>query len=202
MKITVLLCSHRRNKNTRQMADFFLEGLKEGNDIEFVDLLDKKIEICLACDYCRRNYGHCILKDDMEGVIDIFKKSDLIVLATPLYFNSVTSRFKIFIDRTQILYNAKYNFKDPIFKEKKSVVILSNGGAPKYLGQFDGIMVELKHFLGNINADVLEYLKYNKTDEVMIRDNKAAASELKKAGIKVREALSQQKDAGGHDDHS
>ncbi len=193
MKITVLLCSHRRNKNTRQMVDFFLEHLEEGNDVEFVDLLDKKIEICLACDYCRRHYGHCILKDDMEDVIDIFKNSDLIVLATPLYFNSVTSRFKIFIDRTQILYNAKYNFKDPIFKDKKNVVVLSNGGAPKYPGQFDGIMVELKHFLGNINADVLEYLKYNKTDEVMIRDNKKAAAELKEAGERVKEKINPQK---------
>ncbi|WP_414635018.1 NAD(P)H-dependent oxidoreductase [Acidaminobacter sp.] len=53
MKITVLLASHRSKKNTAQTAEYFLEHLKDGNEIEYVNLLNKKIEICLACDYCR-----------------------------------------------------------------------------------------------------------------------------------------------------
>lgn len=189
MKITVLLASHRRNKNTAQAAEYFLEALKEGNEIEYVNLLDKKVEICLACDYCRKHYGHCVIKDEMESIIDTFHKSDLIVLATPLYFNSVTSRFKIFIDRTQILYNAKYKLNDPIFKEKKKVVVIADGGAPHYPGQFEGIMIELKHFLGNINGEVIGYYKYNHTDETMIKDNETARKELTEAGEKIAKEL-------------
>lgn len=185
MKITVLLASHRSKKNTAQTAEYFLEHLKDGNEIEYVNLLEKKIEICLACDYCRTHRGHCILKDDMESVIQTFHQSDLILLATPLYFNSVTSRFKIFIDRTQILYNAKYKLKDPIFKKKKKVVVIANGGAPHYPDQFEGIMVELQHFLWNINANVIGYYKYNETDEVMIKDNEAARIELQDAGAQI-----------------
>lgn len=97
----------------------------------------------------------------------------------------MTSWFKIFIDRTQILYNAKYKLKDPIFKEKKKVVVIANAGAPHYPGQFEGIMVELKHFFWNINADVIGYYKYNDTDEVMIKDNEAARLELANAGAQI-----------------
>jgi len=185
MKITVLLASHRRNKNTAQAAEYFLERLKEDNEIEYVNLLDKKIGICLACDYCRTHHGHCILKDDMESIIQTLHQSDLIVLSTPLYFNGITSLFKIFIDRTQILYNAKYQIKNPIFKGKKEVVVIANGGAPHYPGQFEGIMVDLDHFLGNINADVIGYYKYNETDKVMIKDNEAARLELTNAGGQI-----------------
>ncbi|MBF7096726.1 flavodoxin family protein [Alkalibacter mobilis] len=190
MKITVLIGSHRRKKNTQDLVDAFLENLKEGNEIEYVNLLDKKVEICLACDYCRQHYDECIIKDDREAIMNSFKESDLIVIATPLYFNSVTSRMKIFIDRTQVLYNGWYHFKDPIFKEKKNVVILANGGSPTYPNQFQGVDVECQHFLGNINANVIEDLRYNNTDRNPIKENEKAQRELREAAIRVKELLS------------
>lgn len=186
MKITVLLCSHRRKKNTQDMVDAFLEPLKDGNEIEIINLLDKRVDICLACDYCRSHYDECIIKDDMASILKTFKSSDLIVIATPLYFNSITSRLKIFIDRTQTLYNGWYHFKDPIFKEPKNVVILANGGSPTYPNQFQGIDVEMQHFLGNIHAKVIEDLRFNNTDRNPIKENEKAQLEIREAALRVK----------------
>lgn len=172
------------------MVDIFLENLIDGNDIEIVNLLDKKVEYCRAEDYCRAHYDECIIKnDDMADILTSFKKSDLIVIATPTYFNSITSRFKTFIDRTQTLYNGWYHFKDPIFKENKDVVILANGGSPSYPNHFQGITVELEHFLHNLNATVLEDLRYNNTDRNPIKDNEKALQEIREASLRVKEHM-------------
>ncbi|QSX07692.1 flavodoxin family protein [Alkalibacter rhizosphaerae] len=193
MKITVMIASHRRKRNTQAMVDAFLENLQDGNDIEIVNLLDKKVEICLACDYCKEHYDECIIKtDDMADILTSFKHSDLIVIATPLYFNSITSRLKIFIDRTQTLYNGWYHFKDPIFKEPKNVVILANGGSPTYPDHFLGVDVEMKHFLKNLNATVIEDLRYNNTDRNPIKENEKAQKELREAALRVKALMEKQ----------
>lgn len=168
------------------MVDAFLEPLKDGNEIEIINLLDKRVDICLACDYCRSHYDECIIKDDMASILKTFKSSDLIVIATPLYFNSITSRLKIFIDRTQTLYNGWYHFKDPIFKEPKNVVILANGGSPTYPNQFQGIDVEMQHFLGNIHAKVIEDLRFNNTDRNPIKENEKAQREIREAALRIK----------------
>lgn len=194
MKITVLLCSHRRKKNTQDMVDIFLEDLWDGNDIEIINLLDKKVEYCRADDYCRQHYDQCVIKtDDMADILQSFKDTDLIVIATPIYFNSVTSRFKTFIDRTQTLYNGWYHFKDPIFKEPKDVVILANGGSPTYHNHFLGIDVEMEHFLGNLKANVLEDIRYNNTDRNPIKENEEAQSAIRAAAKRIKERAEKMK---------
>jgi len=184
VKISVILASHRKNKNTKQAVDFFLEGVGSEHDVEIIDLLKKDVKICLACDYCGEHYGQCVHKDDVLDIISSLKESDLVVLATPLYFNSVSSRFKILIDRTQILYHSIYTFKDPICKEEKDVVLIAVGGSKGYYNQFEGVQIELEHFLKNINGTVRDYFKYNNTDNMEVKDHEGAREELRASAQK------------------
>jgi len=43
--------------------------------------------------------GQCVIKDDMAELLDMFMKSDIAVMATPVYVHNVTGIMKTFIDR-------------------------------------------------------------------------------------------------------
>ncbi|MPW25376.1 hypothetical protein GC105_06205 [Alkalibaculum sp. M08DMB] len=178
MKIFALMCSHRKKKNTEHVLDYFLDGFSGEHQIVKKRLVDQNIKVCIACEYCKKNLGKCIHDDDMNEIIQDMLGSDLIVIASPLYFNSVTSLYKIMIDRTQTLYNAWYHLKEPLFKSKKPVVFLSVGGSRSYKNQFQGIIVETEHFLTNINGKVLDFIKYNNSDRVSLINNEEAKMEL------------------------
>ncbi|WP_342675946.1 flavodoxin family protein [Methanofollis sp. UBA420] len=87
--------------NTHVMVDAFLEGAAgAGADVENVFLAEKKIDHCLGCFQCWLSpTAECVLKDDMEELIGLFSSADVVVFATPLHNDNISSRLKIFIDR-------------------------------------------------------------------------------------------------------
>ncbi len=83
------------------MCEEFKRGAEEsGNSVTLVRLAEKKIGYCRACDSCMKNNGVCTLNDDMADILEAFKKADVLVLATPVYFYGICAQMKTFIDRT------------------------------------------------------------------------------------------------------
>ena len=41
-----------------------------------------------------RNGGTCVLKDDMAEILGMFRKADVLVLATPVYFYGISAQMK------------------------------------------------------------------------------------------------------------
>ena len=102
--------------------------------------MDLNIGFCRACDACMRNGGTCILQDDMAKVLDLFQKSDVLVLATPVYFYGISAQMKTFIDRTY-----------PIWQHlgKKEVYYIISAGLgvdiiERSLGDLDGFVAHLE----------------------------------------------------------
>ena len=102
--------SPRRGGNSDLLCDQFILGAKEsGNQVEKIFLRDKEINYCLACDTCQGNGGNCVQKDDMIEVLDKIIASDVIVMATPVYFYTMNGQIKTLIDRTYSRYLAIKN---------------------------------------------------------------------------------------------
>lgn len=99
-KIIVLTGSPRKNGNTEILADSFIKGAREArNQVEKVCLAGKKINGCLGCDYCMRNDGTCVQKDDMQEIYQKLYAADMVVLASPLYYFGLSAQLKAVIDR-------------------------------------------------------------------------------------------------------
>lgn len=64
----------------------------------------RKIAGCLGCNACYRNGGTCVQKDDMTEIREKMLAADIIVLASPIYFYSMTAQMKAVIDRTYAFY--------------------------------------------------------------------------------------------------
>lgn len=98
-QILVIQGGERLKGNTAQLVEHFAKGAGEvGHSVEIVSLLKKEVKGCLGCNACR--YGKpCIQKDDFNELIPKIKAADLIVFASPLYFWTLSSRIKAFIER-------------------------------------------------------------------------------------------------------
>lgn len=99
-QVLIISSSPRMGGNSDTLCDQFMKGaLKSGNQVEKIRLAELKIDYCSACYACKK-IGHCVKKDDMSIVIEKMKKADVIVLATPVYFYSMSAQLKTMIDRT------------------------------------------------------------------------------------------------------
>lgn len=98
--ILILVGSPRKNGNTEALVNAFIEGAPAaGHQTDKLLLSNLNIHCCLGCDYCTRNRGKCIQKDDMEIVYTKMRKSDVVVFASPLYYWGLSAQLKTVIDR-------------------------------------------------------------------------------------------------------
>jgi len=104
-KIVILSSSPRKGGNSDILCDQFMLGAKEsGNKVEKIFLQDKKINYCIGCGACQSNGGKCGQKDDMAEILEKMILSDVIVMATPVYFYTLSAQMKTLIDRTCARY--------------------------------------------------------------------------------------------------
>ena len=98
-KILVIQGGGRPKGNTAQLVEAFAKGAGEaGHQVEIVSLLKNEVKGCLGCNACR--YGKpCVQKDSFNMLVPKIREADLIVFASPLYFWTVSSRIKAFIER-------------------------------------------------------------------------------------------------------
>lgn len=98
-KLLAILGSPRKGGNSDILAHEVMRGAGEaGYECEAVQLSALKLPPCLACYGCRGN-GVCVQKDDGNELLAKAMEADVIVLASPVYFYSVSAQMKIFIDR-------------------------------------------------------------------------------------------------------
>ena len=97
--ILIVVGGGRPNGNTTQLVRSFADGAEAaGHMVEILSLLKTEIRGCIGCNACR--YGKpCVQKDSFNEVVPKIKSADLIVFASPLYFWTISSRLKAFIER-------------------------------------------------------------------------------------------------------
>ena len=129
-KVLIVSSSPRRNGNTEMLCEQFAKGaLEAGNEVERINVNDKKIGYCIDCEVCRNNNGKCVIKDDAEEVIGKMITCGVLVLSTPVYFYSITAQLKTLIDRS---FAREHEIRE--MDEKPVYYILSCAApAPEYM---------------------------------------------------------------------
>lgn len=97
--ILIIQGGGRPNGNTAKLVEAFVKGAKDaGHQVENVSLTKIEVKGCMGCNACR--FGKpCVIKDDFNNLVPKIKAADMLVLASPLYFWTVSSRIKAFIER-------------------------------------------------------------------------------------------------------
>ncbi len=98
--VLVLSSSPRRGGNSDLLCDRFTMGAQQaGHHAEKIFLKDKKINYCTGCGTCLNEGKKCPQKDDMAEILEKMIAADVIVMATPVYFYTMSAQMKTLIDR-------------------------------------------------------------------------------------------------------
>ena len=104
-QVLVILGSPRRKGNSSALAARISRGAKSaGAEVETVFLQDLKISPCRGCNTCQKpDSKGCANKDDMQKIYPKLISADAWVIASPVYWFTMSAQTKIFMDRCYAL---------------------------------------------------------------------------------------------------
>ena len=127
MKILVLNGSPTPNGNTIALVNAFKEGAQsKGHDVNVINVAHKKVNGCMACNFCKRSNGQCVQKDDMQEIYPAIQDADMLVFASPIYYFTMSAQLQSVIHRF-------YAINAPE-KAKYSALLLSSYSPNVYTG--------------------------------------------------------------------
>ena len=161
MKITAIMGSHRNGGHTAKVLNYFLKQIADQSALRVININKVQVKPCLGCDYCIPHQGACVIADDdMAGIsADIFA-SELLIIASPVYFTAFPSKLKALIDRTQMAFN----LKDNSGIVPKRLIFIGVGGAPSYAHQFDGMIYTLKWYNRYLRVRAMDQVTFVHSD--------------------------------------
>ncbi len=189
MKALVILGSPRVKMNTDVLLEEVIKGLKSKNvQVEKIELGRLRFDPCISCNVCGKT-GHCYKKDDMTDIYDKFNNADIIVIGSPMYFNSVTAITKTMIDRCQSFWSSKYILKQSSIDKSKrrKGMFVCVGGAKQSEEGFIGATVVMDLFFKAINTEYMYHMLVDNTDEVFVGDSEELTQKAYEMGIKLAE---------------
>lgn len=151
MKILGINASPRIEGNTDLLLNKVLQGAgSKGADTEKIILNKLKFVPCQECTKMSDD-GGCLVNDDMQMVYRKIKEADAIVLASPVFFGSLSAQSKMMIDRFQCAWRAKYVLKKNNGYRKIPGAFISVEGS-KRKDFFENSRAIAKNFFATINA--------------------------------------------------
>lgn len=161
MNILILQGSPRAQGNTAWMAEEFQKAASAaGHQVTLVDVAHKKIAGCLACEYCHnKGNGACIQKDDMQDLYPLMAEAEVLVLASPVYYFTMSAQIQAAIQRL-------YCVNSPA-KVKKMALLLSSYSPDVY----DGAIAEFR--------DISNYWKVENVGVITAKIDEQKTDDLK-----------------------
>ncbi len=135
-KILVLTGSVRKHGNTDTLAEAFAEGAKKHHEVEILSVADLNVNPCIGCNSCFERENHaCFQDDDMSAIYEKLKETDILIIASPVYFYGVSAQIKAVIDRFHTPMRNEFSIK------KLGLILVGAASLPNL---FDSIIVQYR----------------------------------------------------------
>ncbi|MDO5435613.1 MAG: flavodoxin family protein, partial [Clostridia bacterium] len=159
-KILVLNGSPKKKSDTFRLTEAFLKGFNaEGeHTVNIVNVIEQQIAPCRGCFGCwAKEEGHCVINDDQNAILDLYRDADLIVWSFPLYCYGMPSHLKAVLDRTIPLVKMKMMQEadgtvrhEPLVDfSRMHTLVICGCGFPHWEGNFDGLKHMCKTCFGD-----------------------------------------------------
>lgn len=187
MKVIAFLGSPRKEGNSALLLKEAIRGIGEsGLKVQIFNLNEMNISPCQSCGGCE-DTGVCVFDDDMALIHTEIREASRIILASPIYFFSVSAQAKIMIDRCQCFWCEKYLLKRPIPEGtygRKGLLLLV-GGQKREIG-IQCSEATAKAFFRTVSVSEHETLGYLGVDALgAIVNHPTALSDAYRAGKKL-----------------
>jgi len=173
------------------LLDEAVRGARDlGAEVKVYTVNTMNIRACQHCGGCEKT-GRCIVKDEMLGIHEEIRSADRIIVASPIFFFSVSAQTKIVIDRAQSFWNEKYVLKRPVVPGpygRKGLLFLVGGMKKdeKSCVGYQCAEATVRSFFRTINVQEHIVLEYDNVDERgAIAKHPTALQEAFEAGKKL-----------------
>lgn len=169
MKVIAFNGSPRKGGNTELLLAETLRAVEEhGGSVTLHRLGSMDLRPCLNCGTCD-DTARCVIKDDMQRIHDDIRSADRVVVASPIFFFSVSAQTKIMIDRCQVFWAEKYVHKNPVLAGplgRRGLLLLVGGMKrnEKNVG-FDCAEATVRAFFRTVNVQEHATLAYDSIDD-------------------------------------
>jgi multimeric flavodoxin WrbA len=186
-----LVGSPIRGGNVDLLVDQVLAGVaSQGVHIEKIFLNDLTIRPCQSCGP-GVHAGHCRIDDDMRRVHALLDAADILILGTPVYFDTVSAQMKLMIDRCNCITplviqpDGTCAFAERTACRKPAVLVAVAGSRQ----QFRTLRVTVKGFLAWVGAELVEDVLYahDSTARGSVRDDAKTLEAAFLAGVRAAE---------------
>ena len=185
MKVLGIMGSPRIKGNTDLLLDEALKGAEsQGAETEKLLIHNLKISGCREIYACLKD-GNCVIKDDMENLYPKLLDADRLIIASPMFFYSVTAQLKAIIDRSQATWARKYVLKQEMPDSGRKGAFIAVG-ATRGEKLFDGSVLTIKYFFEAINTQYADELLIRGIDKQgEIKDHPTALKDAFELGKKL-----------------
>ena len=160
MKLLVLNGSPKKKSDTFRLTDAFLRGVDRSgtNEVHIVHVREKHIAPCQGCFACwQRGDGHCVINDDQNAILDLYRSADVIIWSFPLYCYGMPSPLKAILDRTIPLVkmtmvqqpDGTVRHEALVDFSRKRTVVICGCGFPHWEGNFNSLKQLCKTCFGD-----------------------------------------------------
>ncbi len=169
LKLVAVYGSPRRAGNTARLLERVVAGARSaGAAVEEIFLGDLNLSPCLEDGGCRDS-GRCVLQDDFPRLFDLLAECDGILLASPIFFGSVSAQAKILIDRCQCFWAGKYllgraDGNPPGRKKRPGLFVAAAARRPRP-DLFDGAVRTVRYFFDALDVVLWQALLYAGLEE-------------------------------------
>jgi multimeric flavodoxin WrbA len=166
LKILGICGSPRSEGNTEVLLKEALRGAREaGAEVEEIFLRDKTISPCLEIYGCKED-GRCVIEDDFHEVADQMVRADALIVASPIFFYTVSAHTKMLMDRCQSFWVKRYLLKMPIApgRSRRKGAFISVG-ATRGKRLFEGVTLTVRYFFDALDIDLSDTLLVRGVDE-------------------------------------
>ncbi len=165
-KILAIYGSPRRHGNTTLLLNHAVQGAMDaGAQIEKIVLRDLKMSPCLEIYGCKAT-GRCVIQDDFQKIYDQLLDCQGLMLASPIFFYTVSAHTKILMDRCQSLWVKKYWIDKIPYGQRQTQRkgLFISVGATKGKRLFEGTLLTLKYFFDVLDMELWKTLLYRGFD--------------------------------------
>lgn len=153
MNILVLTGSYRKKGNSNVLAENFIKGAESaGHNVVRIDTAEKNILECRVCNTCFSRGPACTFNDDFCEIAEEVIKADVVVLATPLYWFTMSAKLKLAIDKFYAFCVAGKKISG-----KKAVLLACGEGSDE---DFAGLKVTYKQ--------IIDYLRWENRGMILV----------------------------------
>jgi multimeric flavodoxin WrbA len=163
-KLLGIVASYRKAGNGEIVVKSVAERLGDGWELSLINLPRLRIDPCKGCYVCLLPGKKCMIKDDVEWILERFLEADAIIFTAPDYILGPVAIVKMLTDRAL----QTYGLHNELAKKKTAVALTL--GREDYRGYADTALAAQVHGLG-LNVVSLENFYGTHPGEVVLAED-------------------------------